>query len=473
VIGNRGIGAWLPTYIRETLKRRRLRAWRGSNLTHVIFLVCDHFEPRHGVKEPGQSAARMRAWHAGFGQMQQEVFSRHGHRPLHTWFYPPHHGIEHLAPLAHMAFDGLGEVELHYHHHGDTEETLRRDLLRTLRDFRRGGVLMQLGRPPVERFGFIHGDWALDNSADGEFCGVNSELSLLQELGCWGDLTMPSANACQTRKINSIYYAVDDKDRPKSHDWGRDAQSGARDQPGLLMIQGPLGLNFASPGHPRIENASLTSENWGRPDRIRAWIDCHVHVEDRPDWVFVKLHTHGAVEHDMPALFGDLSLSMHRHLNEQFNDGRRFRLHYATARQAFNLVRAAEAGEGGDPSALFDFELGPQVTSLYCLDAPHTLVACTPELIEIADIDSTRETCLRLHVAGGIEMRGALKSVRVEGQRGVLCVELAETGGPVDAVTQTGFQAFDSNGLREATCEAGRVQFVSRGRSLELRLVLT
>jgi hypothetical protein len=98
---------------------------------------------------------------------------------------------------------------------------------------------------------------------------VNSELSLLQELGCWGDLTMPSANNAQTRKINSIYHAVDDKEQPKSHDWGDNARAGAGAQPGLMLIQGPLGINFRGPRYPRIENASLTSANWGNPARIR------------------------------------------------------------------------------------------------------------------------------------------------------------------------------------------------------------
>ena len=39
-----------------------------------------------------------------------------------------------LAPLAAMAHDGLGEVELHYHHDGDTAATLERDLRATLAD---------------------------------------------------------------------------------------------------------------------------------------------------------------------------------------------------------------------------------------------------------------------------------------------------------------------------------------------------
>lgn len=410
----RRLGIWLPTYVKGTVHRSRLRRRRQRQLTHVLFLVCDHFEPRHGARGPDQASARVQAWHQGYRELQQHCQSVYGLRPVHTFFYPPHHGSEHLAPLARMAFDGLGEIELHYHHSGDTEETLRANLLKTLAGFRRAGLLLQAGAPPVERFGFIHGDWALDNSADGEYCGVDSEISLLQELGCWGDLTMPSANRCQTRKINSIYYAVDDPRRPKSHDWGANARVGVREQPGLLMIQGPLSLNLGAPRYPRIENASLTTANWGRPDRVRAWLDCHVHVQDRPEWLFIKLHTHGAIEHDFDALFGEKARSLHGLLARELNDGTRYKLHYITARQAYNVIKAAEQGLGGDPAQYYDFQLGPQATSFYCLDRFHRLTSCTRERLAVEDIEPGGPATLRLRNTQVRSLSGPLRSCTVE-----------------------------------------------------------
>lgn len=394
---DRGLRYWLPTYLAQTPLRRRTRAFRERNLTHLIFLVCDHFEPRHGIREEGQPAARMRAWRTGFHELQDECLRRHGLRPLHTWFYPPHHGEEHLPALARMAFEGLGEIELHYHHQDDTAESLRRQLRDVLVRYHRAGLLLQTGSPPGRRFGFIHGDWALDNSASGRFCGVNDELSLLAELGCWGDLTMPSTNECQTRKVNSIYYAVGRPDRAKSHDRGEDARVGRTAPPGLLLIQGPLGIGTRGLLRPRMENANLTSANWGDADRIRSWIDCHVHVRGRPEWLFIKLHTHGAVERDFDALFGERAKRMHATLAERYNDGRRFRLHYVTARQAFNLVRAAEQGAGGDPAQLLDWEVAPPVTSLYWANRQHEARICTADnlLVEIASPDRETEFGLR------------------------------------------------------------------------------
>ena len=63
----------------------------------------------------------------------------------------------------------------------------------------------------------------ITRSPDGRCCGVNDEIDILRETGCYADFTLPSSpSPTQTRKINSIYYAVDDPLEPKSHDWGTD-----------------------------------------------------------------------------------------------------------------------------------------------------------------------------------------------------------------------------------------------------------
>jgi hypothetical protein len=448
MMSERGLNYWLPTYVAETLHRQRLRAARSRQLTHLLFLVCDHYEPRHQATEPGQPAARLQAWHHGYRRMQDECFQKHGLRPLHTWFYPPHHGAEHLPALARMAFEGLGEVELHYHHRDDTRETLRSGLQQALARYHRAGLLLQQGNPPGGGFGFIHGDWALDNSANGRFCGVNGELSLLQELGCWADLTMPSSNECQTRKINSIYYAVDDPRRAKSHDWGDDARAGHPARAGLLLIQGPLGINLRGPRYPRIENASLTSANWGSPRRIRSWIDCHVHVRGRPQWLFIKLHTHGAIEADFDALFGEKARAMHAELAQQYNDGRRFKLHYLTARQAFNVVRAAEQGRDGDPAQYFDYELPPPVTALYCANAPHDVRCCTPHRLRLDGLETDSTSSVLLRYPGLVRVAGRIRALEVRAENSVLELELHDGSAPVSVHLAAGATLRSLSGAR-------------------------
>ena len=46
-------------------------------------------------------------------------------------------------------------------------------------------------------------------------------------------------------------------------------------------------------------------------------------------------------------------------LERSYNDGSRYVLHYVTAREAYNIIKAAEAGKSGDPGAWRDFVLPP------------------------------------------------------------------------------------------------------------------
>src|SRR6202790_1760251 len=117
-----------------------------------------------------------------------------------------------------MVREGIADVEVHLHHDGEG----RQNFIDRITSFCRvldseHGLLRR--RDGKLTFGFIHGNWALDNSRpDGRLCGLNDELDVLRETGCYADLTLPSApNSTQTRKINSIYYACDDPKRPKSH----------------------------------------------------------------------------------------------------------------------------------------------------------------------------------------------------------------------------------------------------------------
>jgi hypothetical protein len=414
---------WLPSFAAGTWQRAQARRARQRRLTHILFLVCDHYEPRHGIRRPEQAFERVHTWHIEYAKLQARCRDAFGHAPLHSFFYPPHHGYEHLPGLAAMAYDGLGEVELHYHHHGDTEESLRRNLSEALAEYARWGLLLESGEHPRTRFGFVHGDWALNNSCGGQYCGVNDETRLLAELGCWGDFTMPSGNQCQTRKINSIYYGLSHPDEPKAHDTGIDARAGRPSPPGLFMMQGPLGINWQSPGRPRLENASLTTPNWGRPDRIRTWLNSNIHVQGRPEWLFVKLHTHGAIERDFDALFGDKAYELHRVLNEQYNDGRQYKLHYVTARQAYNIAKAAEAGEGGDPSQWIGFAVAAPATQFYTLPARHHLQRCTASHLRIDQIESGVETCLRTRVQGPVStIRGAFTAIDIDGPGGKVSI---------------------------------------------------
>src|SRR5207253_2080398 len=126
-------------------------------------------------------------------------------------------------------------------------------------------------------------NWALDNArSDGRWCGVNNELDVLRETGCYADFTLPSApSETQTRKINSVYWVVDDPSRPKSHDWGADVTAAPPPADSLLMIQGPLVLDWRRRKWgvvPRIENACLQRNQPPTIDRLDLWLRAAVRV---------------------------------------------------------------------------------------------------------------------------------------------------------------------------------------------------
>jgi len=357
---------WLPSYVRWRLRRIRERAFEG--LTHVFLCMCDHYEPGNGACDVATERLRVRRWAREFPVLARSFEDTDGRPVQHTFFYPAEqYRPEHLDQLAEICAAGLGEVEIHLHHDRDTSDNLRRTLTR-FRDILANdhGLLgrNECGEPV---YGFIHGNWALDNSRpDGRWCGVNDELTVLRETGCYADFTLPAApGPAQTRRINSIYYAVDDPQRPKSHDDGIEARAGMPPPSnGLLMVQGPLLLDWGRRRFgfmPGLDTDAVDASPGYRPSvrRVRRWVNARIGVVGRPDWVFVKLHTHGAVERNADVLLGESMRQFHEHIQRDFNDGKHFAVHYVTARELANLVRAAEEGAAGAPGAYRNHRITP------------------------------------------------------------------------------------------------------------------
>jgi hypothetical protein len=355
----RALDRWLPSYL-ATAGRRRPRQ-RGEPV-HVLLCVGDHYEPKLGRAGPAQAAARVARWVEEYPRRFDRFRDADGRPPQHSYFYPEEeYEPEFLDAVAGLCRAGFGEVEIHLHHDGDTADDLRRKLesfKRVLAD--RHGLLSRDRATGELAYGFIHGNWALDNARpDGRWCGVNNELDVLRETGCYADFTMPSApDPAQTRKINSIYYAVDDPARPKSHDTGTDVGTGPRPDRGFLLVQGPLLLNWRARKFgliPKVENACLQGNQPPSAERLDLWLSARIGVPTRPDWVFVKLHTHGANEANMPVLLGEPMERFHEELARRAAADPSFHYHYVTAREMCNLVLAAEAGWAGSVNDARDF----------------------------------------------------------------------------------------------------------------------
>jgi len=197
---------------------------------HLLLCIADHFEPKRDGVSPAVARARVDRWIHDFPRLFGAFRDSDCRPPRHTFFYPiDEYEPAHVEALASLCRAGFGEVEVHLHHEGDTADQLREQLLWFKEQLSaRHGLLPRRRESGDRAYGFIHGNWALDNSRpDGRCCGVNNELDILRETGCYADFTLPSApSPTQTRKINSIYYATDDPRRPKSHDAGIDVGAG-------------------------------------------------------------------------------------------------------------------------------------------------------------------------------------------------------------------------------------------------------
>ena len=360
----KALDKWLPAYLTRTRRRPP-----KDGPTDILICVCDHYEPFHATDKNG-ALARLKSWRDNFPTLVQEFEDADGIHPRHTFFYPiEQYDTEVIDQLESLTSACGGEVEIHLHHDNDTADGLREKLRQGIRDFRDHGFLSRDPSGAI-RYGFIHGDWALDDSHPaGRHCGVRNELRVLRETGCYADFTMPSApSPTQTRAINSLYYAKG-SDRPKSHDSGDRACAGAndtrdfRDDNGrLLLIQGPLGLNWERRKRwvfPRIENGDLTGANPPTMDRVRLWLRLRNHVAARPDVLFIKLHTHGAIERNSGVFLGAPYQRFHQQLLEEYNDGEQYRVHYVTAREATNILHALEDGRTGSPGQYRDYLYKP------------------------------------------------------------------------------------------------------------------
>jgi hypothetical protein len=188
-------------------------------------------------------------------------------------------------------------------------------------------------------------------------------MLLLSETGCYGDFTLPSApSVAQIAKINALYECGLPLDTRAPHRNGAALQVGRRPHVFPLIVQGPLGVNFARRiGRwpvPCIENSALTGANPPSLDRLALWRRAAIGVHGRPEWIFIKLHCHGMDPRDEVAMFG---APLQRFLKDIIERARRGgdAVHFVTAREMANIALAACAGRSGNPGDYRDYRLRP------------------------------------------------------------------------------------------------------------------
>src|SRR5215510_1404274 len=132
-IRKRNLGAWTGGYLRwlarTTVPRAVSSVKRSTGPRHILFALCDHYEPLWKTKDRRIGAERVRVWHHGYPTLAAPFRDSDGRPPRHSFFFPgEEYEPEYLDALASLARRGLGEVELHLHHDGDTAAGLRRSI---------------------------------------------------------------------------------------------------------------------------------------------------------------------------------------------------------------------------------------------------------------------------------------------------------------------------------------------------------
>ena len=368
------LGWSLPWLLRYPLWRthelvRRLTD-ESDQQQHLIFVIANHFEPGWSddgtILDLSTQQRRLEDWCEQARIIGEAVRDHDGTSFRHTNFYPAeqyHRPL--LERMAVLQAAGLGEVEIHLHHgveQPDTAENTRRVLLefrdRLAQEHKCLSRMTDDGEP---MYAFVHGNWALANSARGRCCGVDCEMQILAETGCYADLTLPSApDISQVARINAIYQCGHPLTEARPHRSGPNIKVGGQVKLPVIFT-GPLVFDWGRRRKgvpvPRLDNGALTARYPPTLERLNRWSAARINVKGRPEWVFVKLYCHGFFDEDQPAMIGDQMKRFLSEVLELAERTRRFKLHFASAREMFNIAMAAVDGREGEPGLYRDYRL--------------------------------------------------------------------------------------------------------------------
>jgi len=337
---------WGPGYIKQRL--RRITQRETPPLKRIWVTMADHYEPRWRKADLKTAQSRVALWRSEWPRIARQCKpDSTGNAPQYTFFFPEEEYHPTLIePLAEMAREGIADVEVHLHHDGEGRQNFidRIGGFCKVLDSKHGLLRERHGKLT---FGFIHGNWALDNSRpDRRWCGLDDEILLLRDLGCYADFTMPSGDSpTQARLVNTIYYCNDDPHQPKSYDDGMPVAPGGGVNGDLLIISGPLGLRWKDRWLPRLETGELCCGNVATPYRVRRWVELAPRIGSD---CFIKLFTHGTQERNSSVLLHDALESAFNLLVEETNR-RGCSVHFVTAWQMYLAIEAI--GQRRDPVA--------------------------------------------------------------------------------------------------------------------------
>jgi hypothetical protein len=335
---------WVPSYLAT-----RLRRLGESAPTDAWVAIADHFEPLWNGADEKTAGSRVAVWRRHWPEIAARQRDFEGRHPVYSFFYPQEeYRSELVEPLAEMTRKGIADVEVHIHHGGDGEASFTEKMHGFLEALHGPHGLLRREDGRVV-FGFIHANWALDNSRpDGRWCGLNDEVSILRDLGCYADFTLPAPDSpCQGGPVNVIYRVTDGPNRPRSFARGALVRPGLPAVGDLTLIPDPLALDsgMRGPLRPCLESGELAGYRLPSRHGARFWLRIAPRLAGH---VFIKLFGHGAQERNSgPLLQGGLDVFFSSLEHECTELG--IRLHYVLTWGMFRAVDSIRLG--ADPLA--------------------------------------------------------------------------------------------------------------------------
>ncbi len=361
----------LPWLVRYPFERTKAFFGRTAfEKKHIIFTIADHFEPSWspaGLLKLDAQKRKLDAYCKLARTTGEAVRDHDGTKFRHTNFYPgEQYNREILDTLAAMQAEDLGEVEIHLHHGveaPDTAENLRRELIEfrdTLANEHK--CLSRMDGVGSPMYAFVHGNLALANSCGGRFCGVDEEMQILADTGCYADMSLPSApDQSQVSMINKIYECGLPLHEKIPHRTGKSVKVNRNPVQLPLIFTGPLVFNWTRRIKglpvPRIQDGGLVASQAMDLNRFRRWKNANITVKGNSEWVFIKLYCHGFFDFDQSACIGE---DARRFFSEIIENGEKtgdYRIHFTSARESMNMVLAAIDGNRGNPHDFRDYRL--------------------------------------------------------------------------------------------------------------------
>ena len=221
-----------------------------------------------------------------------------------------------LDALAELARGGFGEVEVHLHHDGDTATTLRADIADYLGKY-------AAARPPVARRRRaaalrVHPRQLVPRQRAPRRPLVRRRRRDPAALST--PAATPTSRSRRRPTSASRTSSTRSTGRPATWRARRAYEAGERARVGDAHARSPPHDRRAARARAapalgvRIENGALTAAIRRRPRACATGSTQGIHVDGRPEWVFVKVHTHGAPEKNAASLLGDGGRALHRAL---------------------------------------------------------------------------------------------------------------------------------------------------------------